>query len=131
MNISSAISCFSDSVAQELGSKKDLIKKVVEWSTADHPGVQGEASRFLAWLIKNCRFVIYAILIYFLYRLSYMFYVVHDVCLKVSLVASLYVFQMYHSSSCAPNVRVFLRSVVVNEHGFLYVPAGTKLLLMP
>lgn len=44
-----------DLIAQELGNKKELIQKVVEWSTTDHPGVQGEASRFLAWLIKNCR----------------------------------------------------------------------------
>ncbi|KAK7602061.1 hypothetical protein V9T40_009502 [Parthenolecanium corni] len=44
-----------DKVAEELGCKKDLILKVVEWSAADHPGVQGEAVRFLAWLIKNCR----------------------------------------------------------------------------
>ncbi|XP_065205375.1 GTPase-GDP dissociation stimulator vimar [Planococcus citri] len=45
-----------ESIAHELGCKKDLIQKVVEWSlTKDHPGVQGESIRFLAWIVKNCR----------------------------------------------------------------------------
>ncbi|XP_033219171.1 rap1 GTPase-GDP dissociation stimulator 1 [Belonocnema kinseyi] len=39
-----------------LGKNSDLIKKAVEWSgTEDHPGVQGEANRLLAWLIINSR----------------------------------------------------------------------------
>ncbi len=47
----------TEKVALELGCKKDLILKTVEWSEADHLGVQGEASRFLAWLIKNSKYV--------------------------------------------------------------------------
>ncbi|CAH0387037.1 unnamed protein product [Bemisia tabaci] len=43
-------------VACDLGQRKDLLKKLVEWTgTEDHPGVQGEACRLLAWLIKNSR----------------------------------------------------------------------------
>ncbi|XP_018339377.1 PREDICTED: rap1 GTPase-GDP dissociation stimulator 1 [Trachymyrmex septentrionalis] len=39
-----------------LGRREDLIKRVVEWcSTEDHPGVQGEANRLIAWLINNSR----------------------------------------------------------------------------
>ncbi|KAL0102265.1 hypothetical protein PUN28_018656 [Cardiocondyla obscurior] len=42
--------------AISLGQKKDLIKRVVEWcDTKDHPGVQGEANRLIAWLINNSR----------------------------------------------------------------------------
>lgn len=42
--------------ATSLGRRDGLIKKVVEWcSTEDHPGVQGEANRLIAWLIKNSR----------------------------------------------------------------------------
>ncbi|BES93298.1 rap1 GTPase-GDP dissociation stimulator [Nesidiocoris tenuis] len=42
--------------ATELGKKADIVTKIVEWcSTDDHPGVQGEANRLLAWIIKNSR----------------------------------------------------------------------------
>ncbi|XP_046412764.1 rap1 GTPase-GDP dissociation stimulator 1-B isoform X1 [Neodiprion fabricii] len=42
--------------AISLGKREDLIKRTVEWcGTEDHPGVQGEANRLLAWLIKNSR----------------------------------------------------------------------------
>lgn len=46
----------TERVACDLGQRKDLLKKLVEWTgTEDHPGVQGEACRLLAWLIKNSR----------------------------------------------------------------------------
>lgn len=39
-----------------LGKNSRLMEKAVEWSgTEDHPGVQGEANRLLAWLIINSR----------------------------------------------------------------------------
>ncbi|XP_012135556.1 visceral mesodermal armadillo-repeats isoform X2 [Megachile rotundata] len=42
--------------AIELGKKDGLIKKAVEWcEVEDHPGVQGEANRLIAWLINNSR----------------------------------------------------------------------------
>lgn len=42
--------------ACELGSHLELVKRLVSWcGTEDHPGVQGEANRLLAWLIKNSR----------------------------------------------------------------------------
>ncbi|XP_014276992.1 GTPase-GDP dissociation stimulator vimar [Halyomorpha halys] len=42
--------------ASELGSKEEIIDKLVEWCfTDDHPGVQGEANRLLAWIVKNSR----------------------------------------------------------------------------
>lgn len=42
--------------AIKLGTNSDLISKVVEWTkTEDHLGVQAEACRFLAWIIKNSR----------------------------------------------------------------------------
>ncbi|XP_011648061.1 LOW QUALITY PROTEIN: rap1 GTPase-GDP dissociation stimulator 1-B [Pogonomyrmex barbatus] len=42
--------------AISLGQKEDLIKRTVEWcSIEDHPGVQGEANRLIAWLINNSR----------------------------------------------------------------------------
>lgn len=32
-----------------------MVGRLVGWcGTTDHPGVQGEASRLLAWIIKNC-----------------------------------------------------------------------------
>lgn len=44
--------------AISLGRREDLIKRTVEWcSTADHPGVQGEANRLIAWIMNNSRFV--------------------------------------------------------------------------
>jgi len=44
--------------AVSLGRREDLIKRAVEWcSTEDHPGVQGEANRLIAWLINNSKFV--------------------------------------------------------------------------
>ncbi|XP_023716478.1 rap1 GTPase-GDP dissociation stimulator 1 isoform X2 [Cryptotermes secundus] len=45
-----------ESAACKLGQKKDLVSRLVTWcGTEDHPGVQGEANRLLAWLIKNSR----------------------------------------------------------------------------
>ncbi|KAF7408298.1 hypothetical protein HZH66_002835 [Vespula vulgaris] len=42
--------------AVSLGKKEDLIKRAVVWcGIDDHPGVQGEANRLLAWLINNSR----------------------------------------------------------------------------
>ncbi|KAK9503308.1 hypothetical protein O3M35_011908 [Rhynocoris fuscipes] len=42
--------------ASELGSKEDIILKLVEWcNIEDHPGVQGEAHRLLARIVKNSR----------------------------------------------------------------------------
>ncbi|XP_017877678.1 rap1 GTPase-GDP dissociation stimulator 1-B [Ceratina calcarata] len=42
--------------AIELGRRRNLIKKAVEWcEVEDHPGVQGEANRLIAWLINNSR----------------------------------------------------------------------------
>nr|XP_031841085.1 rap1 GTPase-GDP dissociation stimulator 1-B isoform X1 [Nomia melanderi] len=42
--------------AVELGKKSDLLKKTVEWcDVEEHPGVQGEANRLIAWLINNSR----------------------------------------------------------------------------
>lgn len=44
--------------AIELGKKNDLIKKVVNWcEVEEHPGVQGEANRLIAWLINNSRLI--------------------------------------------------------------------------
>ncbi|XP_034940036.1 rap1 GTPase-GDP dissociation stimulator 1-B isoform X2 [Chelonus insularis] len=48
-----------------LGKKDDLITKTIEWcKTEDHPGVQGEANRLIAWLVihsKNAD-VVYSII---------------------------------------------------------------------
>ncbi|KAL1139046.1 hypothetical protein AAG570_009107 [Ranatra chinensis] len=42
--------------ACELGSKDEVVTKLIGWcTTEDHPGVQGEANRLLAWIIKNSR----------------------------------------------------------------------------
>ncbi|KAF2883959.1 hypothetical protein ILUMI_22217 [Ignelater luminosus] len=44
-----------DEAALDLIMRKDLLEKLVEWCfNSDHLGVRGEASRLLAWLIKNC-----------------------------------------------------------------------------
>ncbi|KAG7160979.1 Rap1 GTPase-GDP dissociation stimulator 1-A-like [Homarus americanus] len=41
--------------AVKVGSDSDVVSRLVGWcSTTDHPGVQGESSRLLAWIIKNC-----------------------------------------------------------------------------
>lgn len=41
--------------AVKVGSNIETVKRLVGWcSTVDHPGVQGESSRLLAWIIKNC-----------------------------------------------------------------------------
>jgi hypothetical protein len=54
---SPSIILFSESAACKLGRKKDLVNSLVTWcGTEDHPGVQGEANRLLAWLIKNSRY---------------------------------------------------------------------------
>lgn len=45
--------------AVSLGRREDLIKRAVEWcGIEDHPGVQSEANRLIAWLINNSRFVL-------------------------------------------------------------------------
>ncbi|KYM97891.1 Rap1 GTPase-GDP dissociation stimulator 1-B [Cyphomyrmex costatus] len=45
-----------EEAAISLGLREDLIKRVVDWcSTEDHPGVQGEANRLIAWLMNNSR----------------------------------------------------------------------------
>ncbi|KAE8737968.1 hypothetical protein FOCC_FOCC016561 [Frankliniella occidentalis] len=45
-----------DQAAEELGQNSQLLRKLVEYSAADcHAGVQAEASRLLAWIIKNSR----------------------------------------------------------------------------
>lgn len=50
---------YSEEAAISLGKREDLIKRSVEWcATEDHPGVQGEANRLIAWLIKNSRSVL-------------------------------------------------------------------------
>ncbi|KAF4520682.1 hypothetical protein B566_EDAN006358 [Ephemera danica] len=47
-----------EKAAKDLGMKEDLLKRLVQWcGTDDHPGVQGEANRLLAWLVKNSRSV--------------------------------------------------------------------------
>ncbi|KAK4873178.1 hypothetical protein RN001_015207 [Aquatica leii] len=44
-----------EQAALDLIMKDDLLRKIVDWSyNSDHLGVRGEASRFLAWLIKHC-----------------------------------------------------------------------------
>ncbi|KAK5640016.1 hypothetical protein RI129_010827 [Pyrocoelia pectoralis] len=44
-----------ETAALDLIMRRDLLTKIVEWSNnTDHLGVRGEASRFLAWLIKHC-----------------------------------------------------------------------------
>ncbi|XP_067001395.2 GTPase-GDP dissociation stimulator vimar [Anabrus simplex] len=43
-----------EEAARELGQQHELVQRLVQWcGTEDHPGVQGEANRLLAWLIKN------------------------------------------------------------------------------
>ncbi|KAG1695322.1 Rap1 GTPase-GDP dissociation stimulator 1-B [Nymphon striatum] len=45
-----------EETASRLGTDKALLTRLVEWcSIADHPGVQGESKRLLAWLIKNSK----------------------------------------------------------------------------
>lgn len=45
-----------ETVATSLGLKGDVVRQIVDWCcTDDHPGVQGEASRLLAWIIKNSK----------------------------------------------------------------------------
>lgn len=45
--------------AVELAKKDGLINKAVEWcEVEDHPGVQGEANRLIAWLINNSRCIL-------------------------------------------------------------------------
>lgn len=42
--------------AVELGKRDGLMRKVVNWcEVEEHPGVQGEANRLIAWLINNSR----------------------------------------------------------------------------
>lgn len=46
----------TENAAVSVGRNVELVKRLVEWCvTEDHPGVQGEANRLLAWLIKNSR----------------------------------------------------------------------------
>lgn len=45
-----------EAVATSLGLKGDVVRQIVDWCcTDDHPGVQGEASRLLAWIIRNSK----------------------------------------------------------------------------
>ncbi|XP_059471652.1 GTPase-GDP dissociation stimulator vimar [Neocloeon triangulifer] len=45
-----------ENAAGQLGTNESLLNKIVGWcSTDDHPGVQGEANRLLAWLVKNAK----------------------------------------------------------------------------
>ncbi|XP_065353013.1 GTPase-GDP dissociation stimulator vimar [Cloeon dipterum] len=45
-----------ESAACQLGVNSALLSKVVSWcTTEDHPGVQGEANRLLAWMVKNAK----------------------------------------------------------------------------
>ncbi|XP_046392857.1 rap1 GTPase-GDP dissociation stimulator 1-B [Ischnura elegans] len=45
-----------EKAAATLGNDKALVARLVEWcATDDHPGVQGEANRLIAWLIKNSK----------------------------------------------------------------------------
>ncbi|KAL3877381.1 hypothetical protein ACJMK2_035099 [Sinanodonta woodiana] len=42
--------------ARQLGIDREFVTQLVEWAgIEEHPGVKGEASRLLAWLIKNSR----------------------------------------------------------------------------
>ncbi|XP_074104665.1 visceral mesodermal armadillo-repeats [Cotesia typhae] len=39
-----------------LGKREDFLKKVIDWcNIEEHPGVQGEANRLIAWIIINSR----------------------------------------------------------------------------
>ncbi|CAD6226735.1 GSCOCG00005887001-RA-CDS, partial [Cotesia congregata] len=39
-----------------LGKREDFLKKVIEWcNIEEHQGIQGEANRFIAWIIINSR----------------------------------------------------------------------------
>lgn len=56
--LTSSMYNFAESAACKLGRRKDLVSSLVTWcGTEDHPGVQGEANRLLAWLIKNSRYI--------------------------------------------------------------------------
>ncbi|XP_052235417.1 rap1 GTPase-GDP dissociation stimulator 1-like isoform X3 [Dreissena polymorpha] len=45
-----------EEAALRLGQDREFITRLVEWSACEqHPGVKGEATRLLAWLIKNSR----------------------------------------------------------------------------
>ncbi|KAJ8318282.1 hypothetical protein KUTeg_003373 [Tegillarca granosa] len=45
-----------ESAAIQLGMNKEFLSRLVEWcDVVEHAGVQGEASRLLAWLVKNGR----------------------------------------------------------------------------
>jgi len=47
-----------EEAATSLGQREDLIKRVVEWcNIEEYPSIQGEANRFIAWLINNSRYV--------------------------------------------------------------------------
>ncbi|XP_064612236.1 rap1 GTPase-GDP dissociation stimulator 1-B-like isoform X1 [Liolophura sinensis] len=45
-----------EEAAKTLGTDKDFMNKLVDWcNVEEHAGVKGEATRLLAWLIKNSR----------------------------------------------------------------------------
>lgn len=47
-----------DTVAKMLGVNEEFLRQLVTWCcTEDHPGIQGEANRLLAWLVKNSKSV--------------------------------------------------------------------------
>ncbi|XP_067133424.1 rap1 GTPase-GDP dissociation stimulator 1-like isoform X2 [Centruroides vittatus] len=44
-----------DKIANSLGENIPFIQRLIGWcTTEDHPGVKGESTRLLAWLVKNC-----------------------------------------------------------------------------
>ncbi|XP_060551393.1 rap1 GTPase-GDP dissociation stimulator 1-like isoform X2 [Ruditapes philippinarum] len=45
-----------DDAAVKLGQHREFVTRLVEWSACEeHPGVKGEATRLMAWLVKNSR----------------------------------------------------------------------------
>ncbi|XP_052767707.1 rap1 GTPase-GDP dissociation stimulator 1-like [Mya arenaria] len=45
-----------EEAALKLGQDREFVTRLVEWSACEeHPGVKGEATRLLAWLVKNSR----------------------------------------------------------------------------
>lgn len=45
-----------EEAALKLGCDREFVVRLVEWSACEeHPGVKGEATRLLAWLVKNSR----------------------------------------------------------------------------
>ncbi|XP_053392610.1 rap1 GTPase-GDP dissociation stimulator 1-like isoform X2 [Mercenaria mercenaria] len=45
-----------EEAAVKLGQHREFVTRLVEWSACEeHPGVKGEATRLMAWLVKNSR----------------------------------------------------------------------------